>query len=193
MSHGPRGSQFDPQKDESVNWFWKFVSHLLKKQAVRPLRNLRGERCASEQPKRPLFVWTREEAETAWHTNRTEVNLALTLPENVTAVRSSTGVFVVDGKPARVVICVSESAKQWMAKQIPSIESPSSEPRPNRLREASSTTLAAGAIQEKKAKEERQKMCEKQWLENGCVKDPAGNWTVPDELMWRSLPHGEDR
>lgn len=147
--------------------FWKFVAYLLKKQPVDPLPNLSGERCASERPERPLFVWTREEAEAAWHANRTEVNLALTLPENAAVVRSSAGIFIVDGKPARVVICVNKSAKQ----RIHSTQ----------------------AIQEKKAKEERQKAREKQWLENGCVKDSSGNWTVPDELMWRSLPRGEDR
>jgi hypothetical protein len=32
-----------------MNWLWKFVSRPLRKQAVRPLRNLRGERCESKQ------------------------------------------------------------------------------------------------------------------------------------------------
>jgi hypothetical protein len=34
---------------------------------------------------------------------------------------------------------------------------------------------------------------EEQWMRNGCYKDSSGNWVVPDELMWRSLPGGEDR
>jgi hypothetical protein len=34
---------------------------------------------------------------------------------------------------------------------------------------------------------------ENQWRQNGCVKDASGNWTVPYDLMWRSLPRGEDR
>ncbi len=42
-------------------------------------------------------------------------------------------------------------------------------------------------------KEARREALEKQWLQNGCVKDSSGNWTVPDDLIWRSLPRGEDR
>jgi hypothetical protein len=34
---------------------------------------------------------------------------------------------------------------------------------------------------------------EKEWRTNGCYKDASGEWVVPDELMWRSLPRGEDR
>lgn len=34
---------------------------------------------------------------------------------------------------------------------------------------------------------------ESQWRENGCAKDSFGHWTAPYELIWRSLPHGEDR
>jgi hypothetical protein len=34
---------------------------------------------------------------------------------------------------------------------------------------------------------------EEKWRQNGCVKDSSGNWTVPDHLIWRSLPRGEDR
>lgn len=42
-------------------------------------------------------------------------------------------------------------------------------------------------------KEARREALEKSWRENGCVKDSSGNWTVPDDLIWRSLPRGEDR
>jgi hypothetical protein len=42
-------------------------------------------------------------------------------------------------------------------------------------------------------KEARREALEKNWLQNGCVKDSSGNWTVPDHLIWRSLPRGEDR
>lgn len=45
--------------------------------------------------------------------------------------------------------------------------------------------------QAKKAKEQRQK--ELEWRKQGCVRDSAGNWKVPYELIWRSLPCGEDR
>lgn len=34
---------------------------------------------------------------------------------------------------------------------------------------------------------------EEEWRRNGCYKDASGEWVVPDELMWRSLPRGEDR
>jgi hypothetical protein len=39
------------------------------------------------------------------------------------------------------------------------------------------------------AQEERERV----WRENGCVKDSKGNWTVPYDLILRSLPRGEDR
>lgn len=34
---------------------------------------------------------------------------------------------------------------------------------------------------------------EEHWRQNRCAKDASTNWTVPHELIWRSLPHGEDR
>ena len=34
---------------------------------------------------------------------------------------------------------------------------------------------------------------EKEWKKNGCIKLWSGKWIVPYELIWRSLPHGEDR
>ena len=37
------------------------------------------------------------------------------------------------------------------------------------------------------------KAVEDEWRKQGCVKDSSGNWEVPYELIWRSLPHGEDR
>jgi hypothetical protein len=42
-------------------------------------------------------------------------------------------------------------------------------------------------------KEARRQALEKNWLQNGCAKDSSGNWTVPEDLIWRSLPRGEDR
>ena len=45
----------------------------------------------------------------------------------------------------------------------------------------------------KKAGEKAQKVLERRWRANGCVKDSPGNWKVPYELTWRALPHGEDR
>lgn len=43
------------------------------------------------------------------------------------------------------------------------------------------------------AKRNSQAAKEEQWRKNGCYKDASGDWVVPDELMWRSLPRGEDR
>jgi hypothetical protein len=42
-------------------------------------------------------------------------------------------------------------------------------------------------------KEARRQALEKNWLQNGSAKDSSGNWTVPEDLIWRSLPRGEDR
>jgi hypothetical protein len=44
-----------------------------------------------------------------------------------------------------------------------------------------------------KAENAKQEAEEEEWRKNGCFKDSSGNWVVPDELMWRSLPRGEDR
>lgn len=58
----------------------------------------------------------------------------------------------------------------------------------------------AKARMEKKAGEEAKKADDKrrlelvrQWRKQGCAKDSTGNWRVPYELIWRSLPSGEDR
>lgn len=45
----------------------------------------------------------------------------------------------------------------------------------------------------KRIKEARREALEESWRQNGCVKDSSGNWTVPEDLIWRSLPRGEDR
>jgi hypothetical protein len=67
-----------------------------------------------------------------------------------------------------------------------------------RLSKAEKAELAAeierrrpGTLQ--RIKEARREALEKSWLQNGCAKDSSGNWTVPDHLIWRSLPRGEDR
>ena len=48
------------------------------------------------------------------------------------------------------------------------------------------------SITEGRIKREKQEQ-EEEWRRNGCVKDSSGNWIIPDELIWRSLPRGEDR
>jgi hypothetical protein len=45
----------------------------------------------------------------------------------------------------------------------------------------------------KKAREKLQKELEQNWHMQGCVPDLSGNWEGPYELIWRSLPGGEDR
>jgi hypothetical protein len=61
-----------------------------------------------------VLVWTREEAEAAWAAKRTEVNVAIMLPRHIKSIQSVTGNFMVDGRPARVEVCVNESIKQWI-------------------------------------------------------------------------------
>ena len=48
-----------------------------------------------------------------------------------------------------------------------------------------------GALE--RIREARRESLEEQWRQNGCVKDSSGNWKIPYELIWRSLPSGEDR
>lgn len=45
----------------------------------------------------------------------------------------------------------------------------------------------------KEKREAKREALEENWRQNMCAKDASGNWTVPHELVWRSLPHGEDR
>jgi hypothetical protein len=45
----------------------------------------------------------------------------------------------------------------------------------------------------KKVREKTGKALEREWRKNGCFKDSSGKWRVPYELIWRSLPRGEDR
>jgi adenylate kinase family enzyme len=50
-----------------------------------------------------------------------------------------------------------------------------------------------GSASAPKTKRNAQAAKEERWRKNGCYKDASGKWIVPDELMWRSLPSGEDR
>jgi hypothetical protein len=50
----------------------------------------------------------------------------------------------------------------------------------------------AEETEKEKAEKAKQEAMEEQWCKNGCFKDSSGNWVFPDELMWRSLPGGED-
>jgi hypothetical protein len=51
----------------------------------------------------------------------------------------------------------------------------------------------AEETEKEKAEKAKREAMEEQWRRNGCFKDSSGNWVVPDELLWRSLPGGEDR
>ena len=44
-----------------------------------------------------------------------------------------------------------------------------------------------------KSRQARREALKEQWRHNGGIVDATGQWTVPFELMWRSLPAGEDR
>ena len=45
----------------------------------------------------------------------------------------------------------------------------------------------------RKARGKTAEAMEREWRKNACFKDSSGNWEVPSELIWRSLPRGEDR
>ena len=106
------------------NWLAKLVGQLRRDQAGLVLLNLSVNRQTKRQPELRLppdleptskFVWTREEAEAAWKMKRTEVNLAIMLPENTSrSIQCAAGNFMVDGSPARVEVCVNEAAKRWI-------------------------------------------------------------------------------
>jgi hypothetical protein len=45
----------------------------------------------------------------------------------------------------------------------------------------------------RKARGKTAEAMEREWRKAGCFKDSSENWEVPSELIWRSLPRGEDR
>ena len=130
-------------------------------------------------------MWTKEEAELAWRAKRTEINLSLILPEKVSSVQSCSGAFMVDGKPARVVICLNDAVKQWLLSVVSKQQVLSGKQEKIRVKRQTK--------ERERILEAGQKATEEEWKKNGCVKDSSGEWEVPDELMWRSLPRGEDR
>jgi len=130
-------------------------------------------RSSSETIATRLIVWTRKEAELAWKAGRTEANLAKILPEDVESTKTVSGRFIVDHIPARVVICVNEEIKRQIL---------------GTMRKEN-----AEQAEQQRAASVRRDAMEEEWRKNGCIKDSSGNWVVPEELIWRSLPRGEDR
>ncbi len=80
---------------------------------------------------------------------------------------------MVDGRPIRVVVCLNQEIKCQILMPM----------EKEKIEET----------EKERAEKAKQEAMEAQWRENGCFKDSSGNWVVPDELMWRSLPSGEDR
>jgi hypothetical protein len=59
-----------------------------------------------------VIIWTLDEAETAWRAGRTKYDLAETFRRFAMSLESMAGNCLVDGKAARVVVCVNEAVKQ---------------------------------------------------------------------------------
>ncbi len=89
----------------------RLCSRIWKNQYVLPPQELGS---FPELQPRPLgtFVWTREEAEAAWKTQRTERNLGAMLSADISSVQYFSGGFMVDGIPATVTVCRNEWVKQ---------------------------------------------------------------------------------
>lgn len=180
-------------------WFRTLINHMRKGRADHSPSSLGASGFSQKesqsaamatshsQPTPPrLLVWTKEEAELAWKAKRTEVNLALMLSEKaMETVQSCSGSFMVDGNPARVVVCVNDAVKQWLLNEATKQRVLSK--KEDTIRKEQPTK------EEERTREERQKAIEEEWKKNGCVKDSSGQWKFPHELIWRSLPRGEDR
>jgi hypothetical protein len=146
-------------------------------------------RSSPQIPLTTLLAWTRKEAEVAWKAGRTEVNLAAMLSESVTSAKNVSGCFMVDGRPIRIVVCLNHEIKCQI---LMTMEKAKAEKTETEKAEKTETEKAEKTETEGAEKAMREAM-EEQWRKNGCFKDSSANWVVPDELMWRSLPRGEDR
>jgi len=93
------------------------------------------------------------------------------------------GRVLVDNEAARVVVCADHEVQKRL------LSAP--------ISTTSSAFLSIQAKEREKVKRDQaakdHAAKEEQWRRNGCYKDSSGNWVVPEELMWRSLPGGEDR
>lgn len=71
----------------------------------------------ASETKRPIaFVWTVEEAELAYREKRIEFNLARTIPEEAKRGCYRRDGFLVDGIPATIQVCCTESDKHAILK-----------------------------------------------------------------------------
>jgi hypothetical protein len=124
------------------------------------------------------FIWTPEEAEAAWRAGRTKYNFGETFRRFAKSLSWMAGRVLIDNQATRVVVCADHEVQKRL------LSAP--------ISTTSSAFLSIQAKEREKAKRD-QAAKEEQWMRNGCYKDSSGNWVVPDELMWRSLPRGEDR
>jgi len=122
------------------------------------------------------FIWTPDEAEAAWMAGRTKYNLGETFRKFANSLPWMAGRVLIDNIAARVVVCADrEVQKELLSAPISTIK-----PAPFQAKDNDQIRRDQAAVEE-------------EWIRNGCYKDSSGNWVVPDELLWRSLPGGEDR
>jgi hypothetical protein len=123
------------------------------------------------------FIWTPEEAEAAWRTGRTKYNLGETFRRFAMSLPWMAGGVLIDNDAARIVVCADHEVQKRL------------------LSDPISTTRPAPPFRAKDEDKVRryQAAIEEEWIRNGCYKDSSGNWVVPEELIWRSMPGGEDR
>lgn len=150
--------------------------------------------------KAPVIIWTLDEAETAWRAGRTKYNLGETFRTFAGSLESMAGSFLVDGNAARVVVCVNAAVKKRILsapRDKTGVLGVSPAQRGGRrIEDIECTNCHAtfGGIQA--------------WRLRGPIVDgqrdfvccegpydfvPSDGWTCSEDLMWRSLPSGEDR
>jgi hypothetical protein len=152
------------------------------------------------ESKVPVIIWTVAEAETAWRAGRTKYNLAETFRRFAMSLESMARNCPVDGSAARVVVCVDEAVKKRVLSA--SLDKTGllgvSEAQRGRRGiediECSNCHATLGGIQAWRLRVP---------IENGkrdfvCCEGPydfipSSRWTCSEDLMWRSLPSGEDR
>lgn len=72
--------------------------------------------------KSATFLWTADEAEEAWRAGRTEYNLGRTFETFAKSLERMAGNFLVDGKRARVVICINPGVKKKVPLPLPPLD-----------------------------------------------------------------------
>jgi len=87
------------------------------------------------------------------------------------------GGVLIDNDAARIVVCADHEVQKQLLSDPISTTRPAT---PFRAKDEDKVKRHQAAIEE-------------EWIRNGCCKDSSGNWVVPEELIWRSMPGGEDR